>query len=112
MTLEAAKTLYTALTSTGYTVTQVPVMGTEAVYLSFDLVAGVPVMHGSDKMLRASVSYYVHIWARTQPEEAFDTTVSALKAAGIRVQSWGAGEYETDTGWHHMPILVAVSEIM
>lgn len=81
-------------------------------YLAYDMVAGVPSLVASNDMMRARISYYVHIYARTQPEEALDDVLTALRASGIAVSSWGADDYETDTGWHHVPILVSLAEKM
>lgn len=47
----------------------------------------------------------LHAWTHSQDDEhrvAFFMAIELLKAAGVRVFSWGADEYEQDTGIHHI----------
>ena len=47
----------------------------------------------------------LHAWTHSDDDEhrtAFFMAIELLKAAGVRVFSWGADDYEQDTGIHHI----------
>jgi len=94
----------TALESTPYPVTQIPVKGDAPVYLSFFEVLGHPDAYASGEAQRVTHTMQVDIWGRQAIGPELPAVVKALRAAGVRVGSWGPADYETDTRWHHLPI--------
>ena len=47
----------------------------------------------------------LHAWTHSQDDAhraAFFAAVALLKAAGVRIYSWGPDEYERDTGISHI----------
>lgn len=47
----------------------------------------------------------LHAWTHSEDDEhrtAFFMAIELLKAAGVRVFSWGPDDYEQDTGIHHI----------
>lgn len=60
---------------------------------------------GSNQAQRLRHLVQLHAYSRGQNDEhraAFFSALSALKAQGVRVYSWGPDEYEADTGLHHI----------
>ena len=93
-----------ALESTPYPVTQQPIVGAAPVYLTFFEVLGQPDAYASNRPQRTIHTMQVDIWGRQPIGPEFITVAKALRAAGIRVASWGPQDYEPDTRWHHLPI--------
>lgn len=100
-----------ALSATPYPVTQRPVKGDAPVYLTFWEIMGHPTAHASNRAQRITHTVQVDIFARQAVAPELDVVRKALTAAGIRVGSWGPADYESDTGWHHMPITCYYAEI-
>lgn len=98
------KVFQVALESTPYPVTQIPVKGDAPVYLSFFEVLGRPDAYASNKARRVIHTMQVDIWGRQAIGPEFPAVAKALRAAGVRVASWGPADYEQDTRWHHLPI--------
>ncbi|MBR4081348.1 MAG: hypothetical protein IKK21_06150 [Clostridia bacterium] len=94
----------TALATTPYPVTQPPAMGDAPVYLSFFEVLGRPDSFASNEARRVIHTMQVDIWGRQAIGPEFLVVAQALRAAGVRVSSWGPADYEQDTRWHHLPV--------
>lgn len=108
MSVEAA--FKAALETTPYPVTQKPVKGNAPIYLTFSEVLGRPDAYASNQAQRILHTMQVDIFARQPISPEFIIVAKALRAAGIRVASWGPADYETDTRWHHLPITCYYSE--
>lgn len=101
--------MYAALAATGIEVTQPPVKGKAERYLTWNLTAGTFTGYAANEPQRVRIACTVHLYSRKAPtsddrQQIFDT----LKAHRIRVNGWGAVDYEDDTGWYHMPVNVLV----
>lgn len=107
MTVE--EIMYNALSATGIEVTQPPVKGKAERYLSWNLTAGTYTAYASDVPQRARIACTVHLYSRKAPttddrQHIFNT----LEAHRVRINGWGAIDYEDDTGLYHMPVNVLV----
>lgn len=94
----------TALTSTPYPVTQLPIRGNAPVCLAFFEVLGQPAAFASNQAQRIRYTMQVDIYSRQPIGTELVTVLQALRASGVTVGSWGPADYETDTRWHHLPI--------
>lgn len=99
-----------ALASTPYPMTQIPVKGDAPVYLAIFEVVGNFSSYASNEPQRITHTMQVDIYGRKAIGPELPIVREALKAAGIRVGSWGPADYERDTGWHHLPITCYYAE--
>lgn len=106
----AYEAIQQALDTCPYPATQIPVEGDEPVYVSWQMVVAVP-KSSSNGIRRLITTFQVDIWSRLPVSPELYPVLKALTRAGIAVQRWGPGLYETDTRWHHLPITCQFSEI-
>lgn len=105
------KVFHDALAATSFPVTQQPVVGDGAIYLTFFEVIGHPTGFASNQARRIEHIMQVDIFARKQPGPELVTVLLSLKHEGIQAVSWGPMDYEPDTKWHHLPITCKYTEI-
>lgn len=87
-----------------YPVSQTPGDASAQTWLTWNTVGGREYM-ASDEATRIRHVFQLHAWTRGTESEhrrAFFEAVDALKAAGVRIYSWGPDEREKDTGISHI----------
>ena len=88
----------------GWPVSQTPGDASQPTWITWNLVQGREYMAGNDAT-RLTHMFQLHAYTHgenSEHREAFFAAVTALKAAGAKVYSWGADEYEKDTGVCHI----------
>lgn len=105
MTDDAVQQFFTsALAALSYPVSQPPGESEAETYVVFQEVSGSAWM-ASNEAARVRHLVQLHAFSRADDDEhrkAFFAALALLKAAGVRVFSWGPDDYETDTGIHHI----------
>ena len=93
-----------ALAALPYPVSQPPGDAAADTYITFNEAAGIGRTAGNTAT-RVRHLVQLHAWTRLENGEhrvAFFAAIEALKAAGVRVYSWGPDLYENDTGIRHI----------
>ena len=93
-----------ALAPLGYPVSQTPGDASAETWLTWNTVRGAG-LTASDVPTRVRHTFQLHAWTHGSASEhraAFFEAIEALKAAKVRVFSWGPDEYEKDTGISHI----------
>ena len=108
--MDAFCAINAALSALPYPITQLPIRENVPVCLAFWEVLGQPTAHASDRAQRIAHTMQVDIYARHPIGPELVEVRKALRAAGIRVGSWGPADYEQQTHWHHMPITCYYAE--
>lgn len=93
-----------ALEPLGYPVSQTPGDASAQTWLTWNTVRGDGIT-ASDAATRVRHTFQVHAWTHgfaSEHRQAFFAAIDALKAAGVRVFSWGMDEREKDTGISHI----------
>lgn len=88
----------------GYPVSQTPGNAKAETWLTWNTVNGREYLAGNDPT-RIRHTFQVHAWTHgvgSEHRQAFFSAIDALKAAGVRVFSWGMDEREPDTGICHI----------
>ena len=103
MTIE--ERVYQALSETGITVTQLPVVGKAPKYLTWNLTLATAECWSSNESRKTEYMITVDLYSRQVPTaDDVRPILEALKQKHIRPTSWGPMMYETETRWHHLPI--------
>lgn len=99
------------LAQTGIEVTQRPVTGTADRYFTFNLNMGTLERYASNRAGRVAHTITIDLFAREDPiaREIIDI-VMLLHENGFTVSGWGSADYESDTGWYHVPITCAYAQ--
>lgn len=85
-------------------VSQTPGDASAATWITWNTVSGRG-LTASDTMTRVRHTFQLHAWTHGDASEhrtAFFAAIDLLRAAGVRVFSWGADEREKDTGISHI----------
>lgn len=104
MTDIVEKVFFEALRGTGWPVSQPPGLADNDTWLTFNT-AGADGQTASNGVTRLRHTVQLHAYSHKEDGEhrtAFFEALAALRAAGVRVFSWGPDEYEDSTGVHHI----------
>ena len=105
MTTDAVQQFFTrALEALPYPVSQPPGEADAETYVVFHEAAG-SAWTASNDAARVRHLVQLHAFSHADDDEhrkAFFAALALLKAAGVRVYSWGLDDYENDTGIHHI----------
>lgn len=85
-------------------VSQPPGDSSAETYIVFQEVSGSALLAGNTAT-RIRHLVQLHAFSHSQNDDhraAFFAALARLKAAGVRVYSWGIDDYEQDTGIHHI----------
>ena len=92
------------LTPLGVPVSQTPGDASAETWLTWNTVSGRG-LTASDTATRVRHTFQLHAWTHgvaSEHREVFFRAIDALKAAGVRVFSWGMDEREIETGISHI----------
>ena len=92
------------LSPLGVPVSQTPGDASAETWITWNTVSGRE-LTASDVGTRVRHTFQVHAWTHgvgSEHREVFFRAIDALKAAGVRVFSWGMDEREKDTGISHI----------
>lgn len=94
-----------ALSALPCPVSKEPAGGDYETYAVFNEVLGTFTGHASNQPHRLRHMVQVHVYSKLDDgthADLFARAVKLLRAAGVRVYSYGPDLYETDTGYHHI----------
>ncbi len=114
MTDKVQQFIYKTLAPLPYAVCQPPGQSTADTYLTFNETQG-SFYQASNDPTRIRHLLQLHAFSRLEGGEhraAFFQALELLKAAGVRVYSWGPDTLETDTGIRHIACTLIYTEIM
>lgn len=97
----------------GYPVSKEPAGGQNETYIAFNEAAGTFTGHASNQPHRLHHMVQVHIFSKLDDgthETLLQQAIGLLRAAGVRVYSYGPNQYEKDTGYHHIAATCAWTE--
>ena len=86
-------------------VSKEPAGGKHETYAVFNEVRGTFTGHASNQPRRLRHMVQVHVFSKRDDgthQAVFHQAIALLRAAGVRVYSYGPDMYETDTGYHHI----------
>ena len=93
------------LLALGVPVSKPPAGGQHETYVTFNEVLGEYEAHASNQAQRLYHMVQLHVFSQRDDgthRALFFRAVAALRAAGVRVRSYGPDDYETTTGYHHI----------
>lgn len=93
-----------ALDSLPYEKSRPPSKAKAQTYVSWFQVNRTTGYQASNRALRTVFLMQVDIYAKKPLTDQPDRVIQALKAAGLKIDHCADEVYETDTGYHHMPI--------
>ena len=73
-------------------------------YVSWFEVLAQPALSASNAPRRTEHMVQVDVYSKQPPAELVRLVVELLRGAQVRVSSYGPLDFESDTGYHHMPI--------
>lgn len=86
-------------------VSKEPAGGKHETYATFNEVLGTFTGYASNQPHRLHHTVQVHVFSKCDDgahQTIFHQAIAMLRAAGVRVYSYGPDMYETDTGYHHI----------
>ena len=89
----------------GVPVSKPPAGGQHETYITFNEVLGEYEAHASNQARRPYHMVQLHVFSKRDNgthRALFFRAIDALRAAGVRVRSYGPDDYETTTGYHHI----------
>lgn len=104
MTDAVEKFFYDVLKDIGWPVSQMPGLAENETYITFQPVSGDGRTAGN-RITRVRHLVQLHAYSRGENGEhrtAFFAALDALRAAGVRIFTWGPDSYDADTGTHHI----------
>ena len=93
------------LLALGVPVSKPPAGGQHETYVTFNEVLGEYEAHASNQAQRLYHMVQLHVFSQRDDgthRALFFRAVAALRAAGVRVRSYGPDDFATTTGHHHM----------
>lgn len=99
------ETVRTALLPLGVDVRRWPGKTGEDTYIALTLLDLKASMMASNRATRRAAEIQVDLYTLGSPDALTDQIMTALTGAGCVIVRVGAEQYETDTKYHHMPIV-------
>jgi alkanesulfonate monooxygenase SsuD/methylene tetrahydromethanopterin reductase-like flavin-dependent oxidoreductase (luciferase family) len=103
--VDIGELFYQTLSALPCPVSNVPAGGKHETYATFNEVYGEYEAYASNDPQRVYHMVQVHVFSKRDDgthRELFSQAIELLRAAKVKVRSWGPDEYETDTKYHHI----------
>lgn len=103
--MDVEQVFQAALSALPCPVSKPPAGGKHKTYATFNEVLGQYTAHASNAPRRLYHMVQFHVFSKLDDgthRTLFFQGLTLLKAAGVRVRSYGPNDYETETGYHHI----------